>query len=34
MDRVKRAGFRSVELIDVLVTRVQKNPAKVVYAVK
>jgi SAM-dependent methyltransferase len=34
IDRVKRAGFRSVELIDVLVTRVQKNPAKVVYAVK
>jgi SAM-dependent methyltransferase len=33
-DRVKRAGFRSVELVDVLVTSMQRNPAKVLYAVK
>jgi SAM-dependent methyltransferase len=33
-DRVKRVGFRSVEIVDVLVTSKQKDPAKVVYAVK
>lgn len=34
IDRVRRVGFKSVELVDVSITKSQKVPAKVIYAVK